>query len=107
MRTTDNLIAMSPETIKGSWSTGSQPILINAYESGYKISLHFPTMQKVNSNYEPIAISAKPTTLFLRHCYHVPQAPQTKTKNITSFPKLAALFPVLLITIFTSIHLIF
>lgn len=32
MRTTDNLIAMSPATTKGSWSTGSRPTLINAYE---------------------------------------------------------------------------
>lgn len=65
-------------------------------------------MQKVNSDYEPTVIPAKPTSLFLRHCYHVPQAPQTKTKNITSFPKLTAPpLPVLLITIFISIHLIF
>lgn len=40
---------MSPKTTSGSWYTRWWPILtlINAYESGYKISLHCPTMQRL------------------------------------------------------------
>lgn len=53
-------------------------------------------MQKL-AGYKPIAIQTKHTTLYLRHCYHVPQAPQTQTKNTS--PKLAAHPPVMLITI--------